>query len=342
MVQDYIEKDGVFVIAEVGGNHEGDFNYAKKLCLDAINSGAHAVKFQTYQADNIVSPVEGPVRNKHFKKFELSFEQFEELAQICNEHNVEFMSSLWDKNSFDKLDPIINIHKIGSGDMTNYPLIKYMLQSGKPLIISTAMSTIEEIKHLVSFITETSPDYITEKKLYILHCVAMYGEPKDEYAQLLSIKVLQDTFPKLTIGYSDHTIGMYASELAVAMGAKVIEKHFTDNKDQEFRDHHISADMKEMQTFMTNIQKIRTLLGKYEKKPVLPIESKERIQQFRRSVYACKDINEGEVLDESNITTLRPNTGIDAREYYSLLGNKITQPVKKYHKIDNNIIDQTN
>ncbi len=327
------DKD-VYVIAEIGGNHEGNFEYAKKLLMHAIGSGAHAAKFQTYKADSIVSPIEGPQRNKHFKKFELTYEHFEELAKICVNHNVDFMTSFWDKEGVDRLDHLVPAHKIGSGDMTNYPLIKHILLKNKPLIISTAMSNINEVHETVEFIKSVKPDIISNGDLYILHCVAMYGEPKDEYAQLNAIRVLQSNFPEINIGYSDHTKGMYACELATALGANVIEKHFTDNKSQEFRDHHISATKKEIQDFMTKIEKINLMMGKFVKKPVDAIETRDRIKQFRRAVYPTRDILEGEIITEDNITTLRPNVGIDAREYYTLIGKKANKQLSKHHKIN--------
>jgi N,N'-diacetyllegionaminate synthase len=135
-----------FIIAEIGGNHEGNFDYAKKLLCDAADSGAHAVKFQTYVGDKIVSKVEGETRNKHFKKFELSNEQWLELIDLAQKEGIMFMSSVWDLDSLELVDPHVSVHKIGSGDLTNYPLIEKILAKEKPTLFSTAMATMEEVK----------------------------------------------------------------------------------------------------------------------------------------------------------------------------------------------------
>ena len=340
----FIEEGKVFIIAEIGGNHEGNFEYAKKLLLDASKTGADAVKFQIYRGDKIVSKVEGEDRNKHFKKFELPDERFMKLAKLAEENNIMFMASVWDKEALETFDPFIKIHKVGSGDMTNYPLLKALAETNKPLIISTAMSTLEEIRDMVAFIDKANPNLIKENKLVLLHCVATYGNPKDEYANLLSIKKMQDEFPDIPIGYSDHTMGILACEIAISMGACVIEKHFTDDKTREFRDHHISIDLNEMKELVETAKdkkdinesdkKNKLLLGKCEKKPIEAIETPERIAEFRRAVYPNKDLATGTELTEENLTTLRPNKGIDARKFYDILGKKLNKDKKAFENID--------
>ena len=294
----------MFVIAEIGGNHEGDFERAKKLTRLAIESGCHAIKFQTYKGDKLVSKVEGESRNKHFKRFELDYDQFIELAKMIREAGRIFMTSVWDTDSLNMLDEYLDIYKVGSGDLTNYEMLEAFAKRNKPIIISTAMATIDEIKESIKFIETINPKLIKKNKIVLLHCIAMYGDPRNEYANLLSIKKLQDEFPHMIIGYSDHTKGMYACELAVAMGSAVIEKHFTDDKTKEFRDNHISADVDELREFMKKTKMIRTMLGSYAKKPIDQIETSERISEFRRAVYPKTYIKAGEVLTRNSITAL--------------------------------------
>ena len=324
----------IFIIAEIGGNHEGNFEYAKKLLLDVAKTGADAIKFQIYQGDKLVSEIEDPKRNKHFKKFELTEKQWIELIELAKKNNIVFMASIWDVDLIKKFDNHLNIYKIGSGDLTAYPVLEIIARKNKPIILSTAMSDIKEIKETVNFLKKINPSLIKEKKLALLHCVAMYGDPKDEHTNLLSIKKLQDEFPGLPIGYSDHTKGTYAVQLAMAMGVKIIEKHFTDDKTREFRDHHISVDFNEMKGLIKKARQIEALLGEYKKEPVLPIESKERIQEFRRAVYFKKDMKKGEIATRDNLTVLRPNLGVDARNFYKILGKKLKNSKKKHQRLN--------
>lgn len=330
----FLGKNEVFIIAEIGGNHEGDFHYAKRLLSHAIESGASAVKFQSYKADSLVSPVESPERHNHFRKFELTDEQFIELASLCQKSGVTFMSSLWDREAINRLDPYIQIHKIGSGDLTNYPILDVIAKKNKPVILSTAMATLKEIRDAVKFVEHANPTLVQQGKLALLHCVAMYGDPKDEYANLLSIRVLQETFPHLSIGYSDHTVGTYACELAIAMGASIIEVHFTDDQSRAFRDHHISATTEEISALIEKGRRIRTLLGRYEKTPISEIETPNRIEEFRRAVYLTQDTPAGTVLTEAVLTTLRPNRGMDARNYYSVIGRRLKINKKAFQALN--------
>jgi len=323
-----------FIIAEIGGNHEGDFNYAKKLLIDAATSGADAAKFQTYYPDKIVSKVENKERNEHFSNFTLTIEQFKELAQLAKDNDIHFMSSIWDMDSFIELDPYILIHKIGSGDLTNYRLIKKIIETGKPLIFSIAMANMNEINATLEFINDYAPTYIEEQKLAILQCVAMYGNPKDEYANLNVITTLKKEFPEIIIGYSDHTEGAYAANIAVALGAKIIEVHFTDDKTRSFRDHHLSVTKEEINILRRNINKTIALLGSREKSPINEIETKKRIWEFRRACYLKIDCKKGDVISENNLTTLRPCQGIEANEYFSVIGKKLKVDKLAFKSID--------
>jgi len=326
-----------FFIAEIGGNHEGSFERAKILLELAAESGAHAVKFQTYKGDLIVNKVVAGERNKHFKKFELTEEQWLALIRLAEQKGVLFMSSVWDEESLDFIDSHVKLHKVGSGDLTNYPLIERILEKGKPVIFSTAMATMSEIRNLVQFVMKKSPLLIQEQKIALLHCVATYGEPKREYANLKFMQRLQQTFPQLPIGYSDHTEGIEACRLALKLGASIIEKHFTDDKRRAFRDHQLSATKKELQTLIEaggsgDVKDEDLLLGNGEDL-VTAVEIPARIKEFRRAVYPSRDLEAGATLTSDNLITLRPNEGIDAREYYKLLGRKLRVEKKMFEPL---------
>lgn len=322
-----------FIIAEIGGNHEGDFIYAKKLLVDAALAGADAVKFQSYFPDKIVSKVENKERHQHFSKFTLNIDQYIELYELAKKNNVLFMSSIWDLDTLKALDPYIEIHKIGSGDLTNYPLIKEIIATGKPFIFSVAMANMNEIIETVDFINNLDPNYIKEQKLSILQCVAMYGKPKDKYANLNVIKELQDVFPGVVVGYSDHTIGNFAANIAVALGSKILEIHFTDDKSREFRDHELSITKDELIDLKINIDKTLSLLGSKTKEPVKGIETPDRIWEFRRACYLKVDCKKGDLISEDNLTTLRPLSGIDARYYQTLIGKQLVVDKKAFHAL---------
>lgn len=320
-----------FVIAEIGGNHEGDIEYAKRLLRNAARSGVDAVKFQSYSADGMVSQIEDLARHKHFKRFSLPVKDYIELSDLARELGVIFMTSVWDIYYLSALNPYIKIHKIGSGDLTNYPLIKAIVDCNKPLIISTAMATMEEVKATIDFIDRSSPNFIKMGNLAVLQCVAMYGKPNDHYANLNVIRSYVKEFPNLTVGYSDHTIGFHACNIAVSLGAKILEIHFTDDKSREFRDHHISVNELEMKQLIQEIRRTESMLGICRKTAIGAVETKARISQFRRACYFKKDIFPGEIITESNLTTLRPNHGVDARDYFKLLGGTVNKKILALH-----------
>jgi N-acetylneuraminate synthase/N,N'-diacetyllegionaminate synthase len=320
--------EDTFVIAEIGGNHEGDLDYAKRLLFQAANAGANAVKFQSYSADGMVSSFEDPDRHKHFKKFSLQVSDYIELSKSAGELGVMFMSSIWDSYYLQALNAHIPIHKIGSGDLTNYPLIKEIIKCNKPLIISTAMADLNEVKQTISFINSISPAFIENGNLCVMQCVAMYGAPSDSFANLNVLTTYKAEFPGVVIGYSDHTEGYHAANIAVSLGAKIIEVHFTDDKTRDFRDHHISIDAAEMKKLIADIRRTEKMLGSSNKSPVRDVETEERITEFRRACYFTENMSLGDIISEDNMTTLRPNKGVDARKYFDLIGKKVTKDIK--------------
>jgi N,N'-diacetyllegionaminate synthase len=308
-----------FVIAEIGGNHEGDFEYAKRLTALAIASGVDAVKFQIYRGDRLVSAVADPQRNLHFKRFELRKEEYLYLAEMCRAAGVQFMASVWDLANLEWAEGVLRIHKVGSGDFTAFPIIRRLVSSGKPIIFSVGLCTVAEIEHTLDFIGSCDSTYLREPLVALLQCTTAYPCPP-EYANLSVIPELKRQFG-LPVGYSDHTIGMQACLAAVTLGAEIIEKHFTDVREgKQFRDHLVSTTKAELQQFLTDIEKIGVLKGTSTKAPTEAEISAGHLVSFRRSVYAAKNIMAGDVLTEENLTVLRPQVGIPASEYDSLLG----------------------
>jgi len=325
-------KHGPLLIAEIGGNHEGDFEVAKELTQKAILTGVDFIKFQLYKGDTLVSKIESEDRNKHFKKFELSKEQHIELAKMCQEAKVGYMASIWDLDMLEWIDEFCPIYKIGSGDLTAWPFIKKLAQKGKPIILSTGLSSLDEILQTVSYLQGINKVYKSPNYLCILQCTSMYPiEFKD--VGLNVIKTLK-TATNLSVGYSDHSEGTKAIELATVMGAQVIEFHFTDSREGKvFRDHKVSLTPIEVKQLQVNLQDISDLQGEYGKVPQKIELDNDHVTSFRRGLYLNRDLNKGEEIKEEDIICLRPNHGLDARDFSFIVGGKTLRPISKFSKI---------
>lgn len=329
-------KHGPLLIAEIGGNHEGDFEYAKQLTQLAIEADVDYIKFQLYSGDTLVSRVENPIRNKHFKKFELSKEKYIELAKMCEAAGKKFMASVWNPDYFEWIDPYMPVYKIGSGDMTAYPVLKATAALKKPIILSTGLSSLEDVLGSVAFIQSCDPIYKDPNMLSILQCTAMYPIPFED----ANLSVMQTYREKtgLPVGYSDHTVGAKALEISVAMGAQILEFHFTDSREgKTFRDHQVSLTRDETLELIKAIKDIKALQGNADKKP-LPIEGEHPVT-FRRAVYPKTDIPSGTVIEEKHLIYLRPMHGIDAREYVSIIGKKCVRDLKAHEKLELNYFE---
>jgi len=317
-------KNGPLLIAEIGGNHEGDFEYAKRLTQLAIEANVD------FSGDTLVSEVENPIRNKHFKKFELPKEKYIELAEMCQSNGVGFMASVWNIDYFEWIDKYMDIYKIGSGDMTAFPVLKATTKLKKPIILSTGLSNMAEVKQAVEYIQSCNELYKDPEYLSILQCTAMYPIPFSD-ANLAVMESYSKEFG-IPVGYSDHTEGSYALEIAVAKGAQILEFHFTDSREgKEFRDHKVSLTKDEVLDLIKRIKMINALTGEREKK-VLSVEGEHPIT-FRRAVYPKSDLPKGTIFTEDDLVVLRPNHGIDAREFQKLIGTKIKTDVKKHQAL---------
>src|SRR5262245_2193882 len=326
---DYFQsrENPAFFIAEIGSNHEGSYGYALKLCDLAIESGADAIKFQLYRGDSLVSSVSSPDRNAHFKKFELSREQHIALARRVREANRYYIASVWDVEMLEWIDPYIEIHKVGSGDLTCYPMLKALAATGKPIILSTGLASMDEIRGAIDFITDQDASYISDMKLALLQCTSAYPTP-DEAANLRTIATLRESFA-VPVGYSDHTVGSDAIALAYALGARILEKHFTDGREgKSFRDHQVSLTKDEIQNLLARLHRSETLLGSGEK--VLTRTEAELLHEisFRRGLHAGRRIEAGEELTEENVVTLRPRAGLCASQFYQVLGRRAAHRIE--------------
>ena len=325
-----LKKKNVFIIAEVGNNHEGNFGIAKKLIRLAAKAGVDAIKFQTFRTENFIRKKDIK-RFKQLKKFELSYEQFKSLKNLAHANKIKFISTPLDLESADFLIKNADLIKIASGDNNFFPLIEKVLRSKKPIIISTGMTNTFQIKDLTNYIYKVIGRKSAEKRIALLHCVTSYPV-EDKFANLRSVEYLIKK-SKLTIGYSDHTIGNEACIAAVAMGAKVIEKHFTINKKfSKFRDHALSADYVDLKNIVSGIRKVEKQLGKYNKE-IQKLE-KKIVKIVRRAAYADRDIFAGEKISLKNIKFLRPSLTSNFFSLKKIIGRKTKKTFYKDQKIN--------
>ncbi len=323
---------GPLLIAEIGGNHEGDFEVAKELARQAISTKADFVKFQLYRGDTLVSPYESPDRNAHFKKFELTKEQHIELAQMCQAGGVGYMASVWDLEMLEWIDPYMPIYKIGSGDLTAWPIVREFAHRGKPIILSTGLSTLDEVMQTVAQIQAVDTRYHDPDWLCLLQCTSMYPIPAED-ANLRVMDTLKEA-TGLAIGYSDHTEGSSALRTAAAMGAQVLEFHFTNSREGKiFRDHKLSLTVAEVLALQKDLKEIEALRGRRIKLPQ-PIEIEQgHVTSFRRSTYLSRSIKAGEMIQKKDLVYLRPNCGVDARDGEVLTNSNCLANVHAYETI---------
>jgi len=317
----------VFIIAEAGVNHNGDVNLAKHLIDVAADAGADAVKFQTFKTEFLVSdfalkaeyqkittdPTES--QKAMIKQLELSYEDFRDLKFYCKKRKIMFLSSPFDIESAKFLKEIdMEIFKISSGEITNYLLLKEIGSYKKTVILSTGMAVLGEIEDALNILIEagTSKENIT-----VLHCNTEYPTPYED-VNLKAMLTIKEAF-KVEVGYSDHTPGIEISIAAVAMGAKVIEKHFTIDKSLPGPDHRASLDPNELQMMIRSIRNIeKALAGNGIKKP-----SKSEIKNInivRKTIVAAKEIKKGEVFTEENLTVKRAGSGLSPMRWKEVVG----------------------
>lgn len=310
----------VLIIAEIGNNHEGSIDVALELIKRAADAGVRAVKFQTFRTEHYVSANQAE-RFARLKRFELSRNAFLRLAEEARRHHLLFISTPFDIESAEFLDGIVDGLKIASGDNTFYPLIEKVAESGKPLIISTGLATMANVRYAAGVI-ERAWDRagVRTRELGILHCVSAYPVPPEE-ANLAAIRTLQENFP-VTVGYSDHTLGIEAAMLAVAAGARIVEKHFTlDRNYSDFRDHQLSADPQMLAELVKSVERAEAFLGHGRKEP--GSAELEGMEATRRSIASAVALPAGTILGPAHITWIRPGNGIPPGEERRVLGRRL-------------------
>lgn len=330
------------IIAEAGVNHNGDLKIAKRLIDVASDAGADYVKFQTFKAKKLVSPLAKKasyqIKNlsnndnsqlKMLKKLELSESDHEELISYCNKKNINFFSTAFDQNGLAYLISLkFNFLKIPSGELTNFPYLRAIGKTGLPVILSTGMANLDEIKKsisvLVSFGTKKS-------EITVLHCNTEYPTPMKD----VNLKAMLTIKEKLgvSIGYSDHTLGIEVPIAAVTLGAKVIEKHFTLDRNLDGPDHKASLEPSELKEMVLSIRNIeKALSGDGFKKPSQ--SELKNLNIARKSIHLARDLISGSIIKENDIVSLRPGDGICSMEWNNIIGKRVNKDLKKYTKLN--------
>lgn len=327
----------VFIIAEAGVNHNGSFELARKLVDEAKKAGVDCIKFQTFKTENLVSSgaekasyqkesTGGGSQKDMLKKLELSYDEFIALKKYCDEVGICFLSTPFDFESVDFLDSIdMPFWKIPSGEITNYPYLVKLAKTGKPVIMSTGMCELWEIKEAIDVLKANGT---TDIKL--LHCNTEYPTPFED-VNLKAMDTLRAEFG-LEVGYSDHTKGIEVPVAAVALGATVIEKHFTLDKGMEGPDHKASLEPDELADMVSSIRNIEVAIGTGVKAPS-PSE-KKNIAVARKSIVAKTHINAGDVLTEDNLTVKRPGSGISPMKWEEVIGTKAVRDFREDELIE--------
>lgn len=346
------QEQSCFIILDAGVNHNGSMELAKKLVDAAKKAGVDAVKFQTFKSEKIVTPdaeqAEYQTKNigkkesqyEMLKRLELTYKDFEELKKYCDKKGIMFLSTPHSCNEdvdlIAKLCPAI---KVASGDLINIPLLKYIAHKNLPILLSTGMGTLEEVREAVDTIKHYND------QLVLLHCTSNYPTPLNE-VNLKSMITMYNEF-KLPVGYSDHTEGIIVSVAAVAMGACVVEKHLTIDKTMEGPDHKASLEPHEAAALVKQVRRVekmlkqnksidtilnelnipREILGDGVKKP-MPSEY-ATMKVARKSVVAAQDIKKGTVITEDMLTIKRPGNGLHPREYYNIIGKTAKKDIAK-------------
>lgn len=326
-----------FLIAEIGVNHNGSVSIAKELIQKAYQAGVDAVKFQTFSADNLVTKdaPQAKYQKENTKKkqtqyqllksLELSPDDHKVLQQYCQKLGVLFLSSPFDENAADLLENLgVDAYKIPSGEITNLPFLEYVAKKGKPIILSTGMSSMDEVEQAVEAIESGKG-----REIILLQCTSNYpAKPEDANLRAMDAMRLMFGFP---VGFSDHTLGCEIAIAAVAMGADVIEKHFTLDKAMDGPDHKASIEPDELQYMVQSIRKIEAAFGDGHK---IPAKDEDEIAKLvRKSIFARKDIAVGETITQDSLLISRPGNGLPPSSLHLIVGKKAKQSIKAGNQI---------
>jgi N-acetylneuraminate synthase/N,N'-diacetyllegionaminate synthase len=321
----------VIIIAEAGVNHNGDINLAKKLIDVAVAAGVDYVKFQTFKAETIVSPSakKAAYQSKNIgddddsqfqmlKKLELSHEDHLLLMTYCTQKGIKFFSTAFDVEGVDYLDQLgLDMFKIPSGEMTNYPYLRAIAQKNKPIILSTGMGALGEIEEALAVLLEFGAK---REDITILHCNTEYPTPMED-VNLKAMNAIGQAFG-VQIGYSDHTLGIEVPTAAVALGAKVIEKHFTLDRNLPGPDHKASLEPNELKAMVQSIRNIELAISGSGNKELSKSESKN-VAIARKSIHLRSNLDSGSIIEEKDIIALRPGDGISAMQWNNVIGKTL-------------------
>ena len=320
----------VIIIAEAGVNHNGDINKAKQLIDKAVEASVDYIKFQTFKTELCISKnavkadyqIENTQNSSEsqlemVKKLELSFDQFVELEKYCNQKNIKFLSTGFDSESLTFLAQLgVTIAKVPSGEITNLPYLRQVASLFPEVILSTGMATIDEIKDAVKVLTDNG---VSKDKITILHCNTEYPTPMEDVNLRAMLHIQREL--GLPIGYSDHTLGIEVPIAAVALGATVIEKHFTLDKTLPGPDHKASLEPNELKAMVSAIRNIEKAIGGSGLKEVSKSEEKNK-PIARKSIVAATDIKKGDIFTPENLTVKRPGSGISPMQWDEVIGKE--------------------
>lgn len=329
----------VFIIAEAGVNHNGDKNLAFRLCDAAKTAGVDAVKFQTWKTEKIVTKSaalaeyqennisdKGASQFEMLKQLELSYNEFVEVRDYCNQIGIQFLSTPDTEEDMDFLLGLgIPVLKIGSGEVTNIPFLREIGKRHQKVILSTGMSNLSDVEKAYNTLLESGA-----KEVSLLHCTTNYPCPYDE-VNLQAMQTLKAAF-KCQVGYSDHTMGIEVPIAAVAMGAEIIEKHFTLDKNMEGPDHKASLDPCELKQMVDSIRNIEKALGDGIKRP--NASEQKNAEVVLKRIIANKPIKKGDILGTDNLSLLRSSTGIPAKYWDLVAGKAAKRDYKEDEPID--------
>lgn len=323
----------VFVIAEIGINHNGDIEIAKRLIDAAKDAGADAVKFQKRTTNEILTK-EGlekpynsphafaPTYGEHRDKLEFNEAQYKELKKYCEDKEILFFASVWDKTSADFMESLgTDAYKIPSADTINIPLLEYVAKKGKPMLLSTGMNTVEEIEDAVRTVLLYNP------KVVIFHCLSLYPSP-EEKIQLAFMDELKKKFHPLPVGYSGHEIDLFATILAVARGASIIERHFTLDKTMKGGDHAASLEPHQLKELVEHIRRIEKILGDSQEK-IIHEELKPLREKLAKSIASTRRIPKGTIITRDMLTVKGPGTGIIPAKLDTIVGKVAKEDIEE-------------
>ena len=315
-----------YSVAELNSSHQGKISTAREMIDAAKECGCNAVKFQSWSAESLYCQdyyAQNPIAKRMVRGFSLKPEELLELAEYCNEIGIDFSSTPYSEEEVDFLvercgAPFI---KAASMDINNLPYLRYIAKTGVPVVLSTGMASMEEIEAAVGEIENAGNDNIC-----ILHCVSLYPA-EEQFVNLNNMVRLKEKFPKYAVGYSDHTIGSEAACASVALGAALVEKHFTLNNKKIGWDNQMATEPGEMKELVDKCRRVYRSLGDYERK--LTRDELEQRRKMRRSIVAAVDMPKGHKIEEKDLTAKRPGDGISVSEYERVIGRILDRDIQK-------------